>query len=40
MIMSAKNAEGEIYYGADDNGSGTSALMEIAEGITRNNNPP
>ena len=35
-----KNAEGEIYYGADDNGSGTSALMEIAEAITKNNTTP
>ena len=35
-----KNADGKIYYGADDNGSGTSALMEIAEAITRNNHAP
>lgn len=35
-----KNAEGKIYYGADDNGSGTSALMEIAEAITKNNTTP
>lgn len=26
-----KNAQGEIYNGADDNGSGTVALLEIAE---------
>jgi hypothetical protein len=26
-----KNAKGEIYYGADDDGSGTCAIMELAE---------
>lgn len=33
----------EIYHGADDNGSGTSALLEIAEAFSeavKNNNPP
>ncbi|MBF88585.1 MAG: hypothetical protein CMG75_02815 [Candidatus Marinimicrobia bacterium] len=34
-----KNTKGEIYYGADDNASGTSALMEIAEAITKNTTP-
>ncbi len=35
-----KNADGEIYYGADDNGTGTSALIEIAEASVSNKNPP
>ncbi len=35
-----KNAEGKIYYGADDNGTGTSALMEIAEAVVKNKNRP
>ena len=35
-----KNAEGKIYYGADDNGTGTSALMEIAEATVFNKNAP
>ena len=35
-----KNSEGKIYYGADDNGTGTSALMEIAEAVVSNNNAP
>lgn len=35
-----KNEEGQIYYGADDNGTGTSALMEIAEAVVKNKTAP
>jgi len=34
------NSKGEIYNGADDNGSGTAALLEIAEAFTKMKNPP
>ena len=32
--------DGVIYYGADDNGSGTSALLEIARAFTANSQRP
>ena len=35
-----KNSEGKIYYGADDNGTGTSTLMEVAEAIVKNKVSP
>ena len=34
------NSKGEIYNGADDNGSGTAALLEIAEAFTKLKRPP
>jgi hypothetical protein len=34
------NSKGEIYNGADDNGSGTVALLEIAEAFTKLKRPP
>lgn len=34
------NSKGEIFNGADDNGSGTVALLEIAEAFTKMKNPP
>ncbi|MFQ6675256.1 MAG: M28 family peptidase [Fidelibacterota bacterium] len=35
-----KNEEGTVWPGADDNGSGTAALMEIAEAVALNPEPP
>ena len=34
------NTKGEIFNGADDNGSGTAALLEIAEAFTKLKSPP
>jgi len=34
------NSKGEIYNGADDNGSGTAALLEIAEAFTKMKKTP
>ena len=33
-------AYGQIWYGADDNGSGTAALLELAEAFGNNSAPP
>ena len=32
--------EGEVYYGADDNASGTAGLLEVAEAFSRNAEGP
>ena len=32
--------DGDIFYGADDNGTGTSGLLEIAAALKENNNAP
>ncbi len=33
-------ADGDIYYGADDNASGTAGLLEVAEAFSRNTQGP
>jgi len=35
-----RNARGEIFNGADDDASGSSALLEIAEAFAQNGRPP
>lgn len=35
-----RNANGEIFNGADDDASGSSALLEIAEAFAQNDRPP
>ena len=35
-----KNEEGTIWHGADDNGTGTSILLEIAEAVASNSSLP